>query len=37
MPEQVAIGYIRAARRANGGQRDDGLTFNFPSFWGGTL
>ena len=37
MPEQVGIGYIRAARGANGGRRDDGLTVNFPSFWGGTL
>jgi hypothetical protein len=37
MPEQVAIGYIRAVHRANGGRRDDGLTLNFPSFWSGTL
>jgi hypothetical protein len=37
MPEQVAIGYIRAVHRANGGRRDDGLTLNFPGFWGGTL
>ncbi|MFZ0906429.1 MAG: hypothetical protein WAN71_21670 [Mycobacterium sp.] len=36
MPEQVAIGYIRTAHRADGGRRDDGLTFNFPSCWGGT-
>jgi hypothetical protein len=34
MPEQVVIGRIRAVHRANG---DDGLTRNFPSFWGGTL
>lgn len=37
MSEQVAIGYIRAVHRANGGRRDDGLTLNFPGFWGGTL
>jgi hypothetical protein len=37
MPEQVVIGRIRAVHRANGGRRDDGLTLNFPSFWGGTL
>jgi hypothetical protein len=37
MPEQVAIGYIRAVHRGNGGRRDDGLTLNFPSFWSGTL
>lgn len=27
MPEQVAIGYIQAARRANGGRRDEGPNF----------
>jgi 4-hydroxy-3-methylbut-2-enyl diphosphate reductase IspH len=37
MPEQVVIGHIRAVHRANGGRRDDDLTLNFPSFWGGTL
>jgi hypothetical protein len=37
MPEQVAISYIRALHRANTGGRDDGLTLNFLSFWGGAL
>jgi hypothetical protein len=37
MPEQVAIGYIRAVHRVNAGQCDDGLTLNFLSFWDGAL
>jgi hypothetical protein len=37
MPEQVAIGYIRAVTTANAGRRDDGVTLNFLSFWGGAL
>jgi hypothetical protein len=37
MPEQVAIGYIRAEHRANGGRRDDGVTLNLPSSRSGTL